>query len=85
MNNSQEKISVILTGATGFVGEGVLLTCLEHEAVQHVLSVSRKPSGVTHAKLEELIVPDFVDLTNLAPRAPDYDACFYCAASARPA
>ena len=46
---------VIVTGATGMVGEGVLLECLENDAVEHVLSVSRKPVNHTHAKLEQLI------------------------------
>src|ERR1700759_901854 len=70
---------VILTGATGMVGEGVLLTCLDHPAVARVLSVSRKPSGHSHPKLEELIVSDFLQLDPVADRLSGYDACFYCA------
>ena len=70
-------MKVILTGATGMVGEGVLLALLENPAVTEILSVSRKPCGHTHAKLKELIVPDFLGLTEL-PKG--YDACFYCAA-----
>ena len=69
-------MKVILTGATGMVGEGVLLSCLEHPEVEKVLSVSRKASGRTHAKLEELLAPDFLALKEL-PHG--YDACFYCA------
>ena len=38
-------MKVILTGATGMVGEGVLLGCLESPEVEHVLSVSRRPGG----------------------------------------
>ena len=56
-------MKVILTGATGMVGEGVLLACLAHEDVTEVLSVSRKTCGHTHAKLKELIAPDFLALT----------------------
>lgn len=61
------------------VGEGVMLECLENSAVTHVLSVSRRPSGHTHPKLEECLVPDFRDLEAVAERLTGYDACFYCA------
>ena len=44
-------LRIILTGTTGFVGEGVLLECLKSEKVEKVLSVSRKPSG---RKLSEI-------------------------------
>jgi uncharacterized protein YbjT (DUF2867 family) len=72
-------MKVILTGATGMVGEGVLLECLDNATVERVLSVSRKPSGRTHAKLDELLVPDFRDLAAVEGRLRGYDACFYCA------
>lgn len=67
---------VILTGATGMVGEGVLLACLEHVDVAEVLSVSRRTCGRTHPKLKELLAPDFLSLTEVPG---GYDACFYCA------
>ena len=47
-------MKVILTGATGFVGEGILLECLKDERIEKVLSISRKPCGHKHEKLEEL-------------------------------
>jgi uncharacterized protein YbjT (DUF2867 family) len=70
---------VILTGATGMVGEGVLLECLASEEVEHVLVVGRRPYGVAHPKLEECIVADFADLSAVEERLRGYDACFYCA------
>jgi uncharacterized protein YbjT (DUF2867 family) len=72
-------MKVILTGATGMVGEGVLLECLENPAVEQVLSVSRRASGRTHAKLRELLVPDFRDLAAVEGELTGFDACFYCA------
>jgi uncharacterized protein YbjT (DUF2867 family) len=72
-------MKVIITGATGMVGEGVLLECLENPAVERVLSVSRRPSGHTHPKLTERLVPDFRDLAGVEPQLAGYDACFYCA------
>jgi uncharacterized protein YbjT (DUF2867 family) len=72
-------MKVIVTGATGMVGEGVLLECLENPAVEQVLSVSRRASGHTHPKLTECLVPDFRDLAGVEPQLTGYDACFYCA------
>lgn len=70
---------IILTGATGMVGEGVLLTCLAQPEVEAVLSISRRPSGHTHPKLRELLVPDFFDLAAVESQLAGYTACFFCA------
>lgn len=72
-------MKVILTGATGMVGEGVLLECLESPLVERVLSVSRRACGRTHPKLEELLVADFRELGPVEARLTGFDACFYCA------
>ncbi|HXJ21427.1 MAG TPA: NAD-dependent epimerase/dehydratase family protein [Polyangia bacterium] len=72
-------MKVIITGATGMVGEGVLLECLENPAVERVLSISRRPSGHTHLKLTECLVPDFRELAGVEAQLTGYDACFYCA------
>lgn len=72
-------LKVIITGTTGMVGEGVLLHCLEDRRIESVLAVSRKPSGHTHPKLTELLVPDFMKLDAVESKLTGYDACFYCA------
>lgn len=72
-------IKVILTGATGMVGEGVLMECLENPDVSEILSVSRKPSGKKHAKLKEYIVSDFLNISVDDDHLKGYDACFFCA------
>lgn len=72
-------MKVILTGATGMVGEGVLLECLENAEVERVLVVSRRPCGRSHDKLEELLVPDFRELSAVEAKLTGFDACFYCA------
>jgi uncharacterized protein YbjT (DUF2867 family) len=79
MATAQTEISVIITGATGMVGEGVLLECLEHPAVELVLLVNRKSYAATHPKLRECIVPDFLQLESVSDQLTGYDACFYCA------
>ena len=72
-------MKVIITGSTGMAGEGVLLECLQNENVSSVLSISRKPCGIEHARLKELIVPDFMKLQEFETEVNGYDACFYCA------
>jgi uncharacterized protein YbjT (DUF2867 family) len=73
------KIKVIITGATGMVGEGVLLECLEHPDVERVLMINRRPYPVQHPKLKECIVPDFFKLEAVADQLAGYDGCFFCA------
>jgi nucleoside-diphosphate-sugar epimerase len=73
------KIKVIITGATGMVGEGVLLACLQNSTVAEVLIVSRRHYDLQHPKLKELLVPDFLKLDNFATSITGYDACFFCA------
>jgi len=73
------KFKVIITGATGMVGEGVLLECLEHPAIEQVLMVNRKPYSAKHPKLKECIMPDFLHLDGFTDQLTGYDACFYCA------
>ena len=72
------KIKAIVTGATGMVGEGVLLECLDHPDVEQVLVVNRKPGGVSHPKLREIIHADFFDLAPIEAQLTGYDACFFC-------
>ncbi|WP_183566343.1 NAD-dependent epimerase/dehydratase family protein [Mucilaginibacter sp. SP1R1] len=73
-------IKVIITGATGLVGEGVLFECLAHADINQVLMINRKPYlGAKHPKLKECIVPDFFNLDNIQDQLSGYDACFYCA------
>ena len=70
---------IILTGATGMVGEGVLLTLLAQPEVEAVLSISRRPCGHAHPKLHELLVPDFFDLAGVEEELRGYTACLFCA------
>ncbi|MCY7357973.1 MAG: NAD-dependent epimerase/dehydratase family protein [Rudanella sp.] len=72
------RIKVIVTGATGMVGEGVLHECLLHQNVEKVLVVGRKSCGVSHPKLAELIVSDFYDLSAVEAQLVGYNACFFC-------
>lgn len=72
------KIKAIITGTTGMVGEGVLHECLQHPQVEAVLVINRKPCGVTHPKLKEIIHADFFDLSPIANQLTGYNACYFC-------
>jgi len=72
------KIKAILTGATGMVGEGVLHECLHHPDCESVLVLGRKPCGITHPKLREIIHANFLDLSPIADKLSGYNACFFC-------
>lgn len=78
MNTINKKIRVIITGVTGMVGEGVLHECLLHPQVEAVLVINRKPCGITHPKLKEIIHQDFFDISPIENRLIGYNACFFC-------
>lgn len=75
---NDKKIRAILTGATGMVGEGVLHECLQHPQVEEVLVIGRKPCGVSHPKLKEIIHKDFFDITGIEDQLSGYNACYFC-------
>lgn len=72
------RLRIIITGTTGMVGEGVLHESLQHPLVESVLSLSRKPCGLTHPKLKEILLPDFFNLTAIEKDLAGYNACFFC-------
>jgi uncharacterized protein YbjT (DUF2867 family) len=72
------KIKAIITGATGMVGEGVMHECLQHPDVEQVLVINRKPAGVSHPKLREIIHSNFFDLSPIEKQLTGYNACFFC-------
>ncbi|WP_371619134.1 epimerase [Streptomyces sp. NBC_00454] len=81
-------MNVILFGATGMIGRGVLRECLRDDSVESVLAIGRTPLTVTHPKLRELVRADPTDLSDsglsdagLSDAGIDlasYDACFFC-------
>jgi uncharacterized protein YbjT (DUF2867 family) len=71
-------MKVILFGATGMVGQGVLRECLLDPGIESVLAVGRSPTGQSHPKLRELAHNNFTDFSAIAPQLTGYDACFFC-------
>jgi uncharacterized protein YbjT (DUF2867 family) len=72
------NIRVIITGASGMVGEGVLHECLLSPDVENVLVVGRRSCGVQHTKLTEIVHKDFFDLSSIESQLAGYNACFFC-------
>lgn len=69
---------IVIFGATGMIGQGVLEACLRDEQVTDVLAVGRTPTGRAHLKLRELAHDDFADFTTVQNDLVGFDACFYC-------
>jgi uncharacterized protein YbjT (DUF2867 family) len=69
---------VVLFGASGMIGQGVLRECLLDPGVESVLVIGRSPTGRQHPKLREIVHHDFLDFAALEPDLTGIDACFYC-------
>lgn len=73
-----EKIKAIITGATGMVGEGVLHECIQHQDIEAVIVINRKPCGIIHPKLKEIIHTDFFNFSPIESQLGGYNACYFC-------
>jgi uncharacterized protein YbjT (DUF2867 family) len=71
-------MKVILFGATGMVGQGVLGECLLDPGVESVLAVGRNASGQTNPKLREIVHDNFLDFSGIESQLAGFDACFFC-------
>ena len=72
------RLKVVITGATGMIGEGVLHECLNHPEVEKVLVITRKSCGYSNPKLTEIIHDNFLDFTSINDRLKGYNACYFC-------
>jgi uncharacterized protein YbjT (DUF2867 family) len=71
-------MKVLLFGATGMVGQGVLRECLLDPDVESVLAVGRGATGEQHPKLREILHEDFTDFSAIEEQLAGYDACLFC-------
>ena len=71
-------MNVILFGATGMAGQGVLRECLRDDGVERLLVIARRPCGQAHSKLRELISNDLFRFHPANEDLREYDACFFC-------
>jgi uncharacterized protein YbjT (DUF2867 family) len=71
-------VNVLLLGATGMVGQGVLRECLLDPGVTRVVTLGRSATGQHHAKLREIVRADLMNVPSYAPELDRFDACFFC-------
>jgi uncharacterized protein YbjT (DUF2867 family) len=71
-------MKVVVFGATGMVGQGVVRECLLDPGIESVVSVGRSRSGVTDPKFHEVVTTDLLDLAPVAAELSGVDACFFC-------
>jgi uncharacterized protein YbjT (DUF2867 family) len=71
-------MKVILLGATGMVGQGVLRECLLDSGVASVLAIGRRRTGHQDDKLQEIVLADLSDLSAIEGKLAGFDACFFC-------
>ncbi len=69
---------VLITGATGMVGKGVLLSCLKDSSIEKIILLSRRSVGISDPKIQELIIEDFANLGAIQDQVETIDACFHC-------
>ena len=74
----EHGLRIILFGATGMIGRGVLLECLAAPDVSHVLSIGRRVTDVQHVKLTQVVHDDFADYSGIGEQLAGFDACFFC-------
>jgi uncharacterized protein YbjT (DUF2867 family) len=71
-------MKVIITGSTGMVGKGVLMECLQNNAVSEIVVINRTSLKIEHPKLKEIIHPNFLDFSSITAHLKGFDACFHC-------
>jgi uncharacterized protein YbjT (DUF2867 family) len=71
-------MNVVIFGASGMVGQGVLRECLLDPEIARVVTVGRSAPATNDPKLHKLVVPDLFDVSSVASQLTELDACFYC-------
>jgi uncharacterized protein YbjT (DUF2867 family) len=71
-------VKVLLFGATGMVGQGVLHECLESSDVNLIQTIGRTPLEQTHPKLHQVINQNMFDYSSMESQLSNFDACFFC-------
>ena len=70
-------MKVIITGASGMIGKGVLLECLKSDTISEILIINRAPIGISNPKLKEIILSNFLDFSSIKNQLKGFDACFH--------
>jgi uncharacterized protein YbjT (DUF2867 family) len=71
-------MKVLIFGATGMVGQGVLMECLRDPAVEPVVTLGRTATGIHNGKLREIVHLNLLDYAGMETQLAEFDACFFC-------
>ncbi len=71
-------MKVLVFGATGMVGHGVLLECLRDPGIEQVVTIGRTATGLRDLKLREIVHRDLLDYSGMEETLSGFDACFFC-------
>lgn len=71
-------MKILLFGATGMIGQGVLRECLADAGVESVVTIGRSATGAKHGKLREIVHADLLDYSGMEAELSGFDACYYC-------
>ncbi len=71
-------MKVLIFGATGMVGQGVLRECMLDAEIEAVQTIGRSPTGIQHPKLREIVQPDLFHYSAVETELTGFDACFFC-------
>ena len=70
--------NILITGTNGMIGRLILDRCLERTDLAKITSITRKPIGITHPKLQEVLHADFLDFSGIEQHFANQDTCFFC-------
>lgn len=77
MKTKNMSYNILITGSTGMVGKGVLLECLESNQIEGVTALNRSSLGMTHPKMKEVLLKDFLEIASVKEQIGPVDACFH--------
>jgi uncharacterized protein YbjT (DUF2867 family) len=71
-------MKILLFGATGMVGQGVLRECLLDPEVEAVTTIGRSATTLKNPKVYEIVHADMFDYADVEDQLRGFDGCFFC-------
>ena len=70
--------NVLITGATGMVGKGILLECIKSPSIHSITLINRSPIEIQDPKIKEIILSDFMEINTVKNQLENINGCFHC-------
>lgn len=74
----KEDKNIIIMGSTGMIGSIILKEAIASKEINKILLINKKPSGILHKKITEIIHDDFLDFSSIASSLRHIDIAYYC-------